>query len=106
MGNDTPVDHMIRGHKATLYFTKTGFTIKPQAQYAKDMQPVTYLKKGAEDLTLHHRNLQAAIRRNEPLNCDATLGLYGVVICDMAVESFRKRQYLKWDVAKGIAVTA
>jgi hypothetical protein len=70
------------------------------------MQPVTYKKKGAEDLTLHHRNLQAAIRQNQPLNCDATLGLYGVVVCDMAVESFRKRQYLKWDKENSIAVSA
>jgi predicted dehydrogenase len=106
MGNDTPVDHMIRGHKATLFFTKTGFTIKPQEEYEKDMQPVTYEKKGAESLTLHHRNLQAAIRENQPLNCDATLGLYGVAICDMAVASFRQRQYLKWDREKGKAVRA
>ena len=106
MGNDTPVDHMIRGHHATLYFTRTGFTIKPQKEYENDMQPVTYEKKGAEDLTLHHRNLQAAIRENQPLNCDSTLGLYGVVVCDMAVESFRKRQYLKWDKEKREAVRA
>jgi len=106
MANDTAVDHMIRGHHATLYFTRTGFTIKPQKQFEKDIQPVTYEKKGAEDLTLHHRNLQAAIRTNKPLNCDSTLGLYGVVVCDMAVESFRKRQYLKWDKEKGAAVRA
>jgi predicted dehydrogenase len=106
MGNDTAVDHMIRGHKATLYFTKTGFTIKPQRQFEKDMQPITYQKKGAEDLTLHHRNLQAAIRDNQALNCDSLLGLYGVVICDMAVESFRKRQYLKWDKAAAMATVA
>lgn len=106
MGNDTPVDHMIRGHKATLFFTKTGFEIKPQEDFAKEVQPVTYEKKGAEDLTLHHRNLQAAIRRNEPLNCDCHLGLAGVVVCDMAVESYRKREYLKWDTAKPHAVKA
>ena len=106
MGNDTPVDHMIRGHHATLYFTRTGFTIKPQEQYEKEMQPITYEKKGAEDLTLHHRNLQAAIRTNQPLNCDSTLGLYGVVVCDMAVESFRKREYLRWDNEKRAAVRA
>jgi predicted dehydrogenase len=100
MANDAPVDHMIRGHKATLYFTRTGFTIKPQEDYQKEMQPVTYEKKGAEDLTLHHRNLQAAIRANEPLNCDCFLGLYGVAVCDMAVESMRKRQYLKWNSTK------
>jgi predicted dehydrogenase len=106
MGNDTPIDHMIRGHKATLYFTKTGFTIKPQEEFAKDMQPITYEKKGAEDLTLHHRNLQAAIRDNAGLNCDCMMGLYGVVLCDMAVDSYRKRQYLKWDNAKGQVVKA
>ena len=54
---------MIRGHHATLFFTRTGFTIKPQKEFEKDMQPVTYEKKGAEDLTLHHRNLQAAIAK-------------------------------------------
>jgi len=106
MGNDTPVDHMIRGHHATLYFTRTGFIIKPQKEYEKDMQPITYEKKGAEDLTLHHRNLQAAIRTDAPLHCDSTLGLYGVAICDMAVESFRKREYMKWDSGKQAAVSA
>ncbi len=106
MGNDTPVEHMIRGHHATLYFTRTGFTIKPQEEFQKDIQPVSYEKKGAEDLTLHHRNLQAAIRENQPLNCDSTLGLYGVVVCDMAVESYRRRQYLRWDNETGTAVRA
>ncbi len=106
MGNDVKVDHMIRGHKATLYFTETGFTIKPEKQFEKDMQPITYEKKGAEDVTLHHRNLMAAIRSNEPLNCDCMLGLYGVVVCEMSVESFRKRQYLKWDAVKQQAVKA
>ncbi len=106
MANDAPVDHMLRGHKATLYFTKTGFAIKPQKAYEKEVQPVTYEKKGAENVTLHHRNLQAAIRSNAPLNCDATLGLYGVAVCEMAVESLRQRRYLKWDKAKGRAVKA
>jgi predicted dehydrogenase len=106
MGNEVKVDHMIRGHKATLYFTETGFTIKPEKEFENEMQPITYEKKGAEDVTLHHRNLMAAIRANEPLNCDCMLGLYGVVICEMSVQSFRKRQYLKWDAAKQEAVRA
>ena len=89
---------MIRGHDATLYFTKTGFTIKPE----KGGESVTYVKKGAEDLTLHHRNLQAAIRTGEALKCDCMLGMYGVVLCDMAVESYRKREYLKWNGEKSV----
>lgn len=106
MGNEAKVDHMIRGHKATLYFTETGFTIKPEKEFENEMQPIVYEKKGAEDVTLHHRNLMAAIRTNEPLKCDCMLGLYGVVVCEMSVESYRKRQYLKWDAAKQEAVRA
>jgi predicted dehydrogenase len=96
MANDAPIDHMIRGHKATLYFSRTGFTIKPEKASENDVQPFTYEKKGAEDVTLHHRNLQQAIRTNAALNCDCMLGMYGVVLCDMAVESYRTRQYLQW----------
>ncbi|MCX6625164.1 MAG: gfo/Idh/MocA family oxidoreductase, partial [Acidobacteria bacterium] len=69
-------------------------------------QPLTYEKQGAENVTLHHRNLQAAIRSGAPLNCDAMLGLYGVAVCAMAVDSFRQRHYLKWDKTKGRAVKA
>ncbi|MGH9667819.1 MAG: Gfo/Idh/MocA family protein [Bryobacteraceae bacterium] len=100
MANDTPVPHLLRGHKATLEFTRTGFTITPQREFAEEAKPFTYVKTGAESLELHHRNLQNAIRKNEPLHCDVMLGYYGVVACDMSVRSYRKRKYLKWDAAK------
>jgi predicted dehydrogenase len=106
LANDTPVDHELRGHKATLKFTSTGFTITPQRMFAKDMKTIEYTKQGAESTELHHRNLQAAIRRNEPLKCDCMLGYYGVVACAMGVESFRKRKYLAWDKAKERVVNA
>ena len=70
------------------------------------MQPITYERKGAEDLTLHHKNLQAAIRTGEALKCDCTLGYYGVVAARMGVESYRKRKYMAWDKAKERAVNA
>ncbi len=108
LANDMPIRHVIRGHKATLEFTKEGFTITPQEQSelakisstgeaVKGTNLFTYKKSGAEDVTLHHRNLQSAIRKNEALKCDQNLGLYGVVACMMGVESFRNRKYLKWD---------
>ena len=101
MANDTRVGHLLRGHKATLEFTPTGFTITPQRVSAKDMpEPITHVKTGAESLELHHRNLFNAIRTNEPIKCDHMLGYYGVVSCEMSVTSFRKRKYLKWDAAK------
>jgi hypothetical protein len=106
MANDTAVDHVIRGHRATLQFTKTGFTITPQREFAKDMQPIVHQKTGAEDLTLHHHNLHAAIRANEPLKCDCMLGYYGVVACEMGVQSYRKRKYMAWDKTKERIVRA
>lgn len=100
MANDTPVDHVIRGHKATIHFNRKGFVIKPQEYFKDEVKEVVYEKKGAEDITLHHRNLQAAIRKNEPLNCDVNLGYSGVVAAEMTVQSYRKRQYLAWDKTK------
>ena len=109
MANDTPISHVIRGHKATLTFTRQGFEITPQKATnedvvsagkdgdKKDNGVVTYKKKGGERVDLHHRNLQNAIRFNEDLHCDCDLGYAGVIICDMSVDSFRERNYLKWN---------
>jgi predicted dehydrogenase len=106
MANDTPVQHVIRGHKATLQFTRTGFEITPQRAYAKEMKPVSHKKTGAEELDLHHRNLQNAIRKNEPLRCDVHLGYYGVVATEMGNLSYRKRKYMRWNASKQRAETA
>jgi predicted dehydrogenase len=106
MANETPVQHMIRGHKATLQFTKTGFEITPQRFYAKEEQPVTYQKHGAEALDLHHRNLLNAIRQNEPLRCDANLGYYGVVAAAMGNLAYRRRKCMRWDAARQRALAA
>jgi predicted dehydrogenase len=106
MANDTRVDHMLRGHKATLTFTPTGFTITPQRMYQGEVKEVVYKKKGAEDLSLHHRNLMNAIRRNELLKCDVMLGYYGVVASEMGVQSYRQSKYMRWDKAKERIVKA
>ncbi len=108
LANDTPIRHVIRGHKATMEFTKEGFTVTPQESSNTDAisgtgedvggsELFTHHKSGAEDVTLHHRNLQQAIRENESLHCDQNLGYYGVVACMMGVRSLRDRKYLKWD---------
>jgi predicted dehydrogenase len=106
MANDTRIDHVLRGHKATLEFTPTGFTIRPQELYAKEVKEFTYEKTGGEDLDLHHRNLMNAVRKNEPLKCDVNLGHYGVVACEMGVEAFRRQRYMRWDGAKQQIVPA
>ena len=108
LANDTPIDHVIRGHKATLQFTRDGFTITPQNIMRRtktpsgevEAQPVRYKKTGSEDVHLHHRNLHAAIRKGEALRCDHMLGYYGVVVTMMGIESFRKHKYLRWNAQK------
>ena len=100
MANATPVDHLIRGHKATLRFTKTGFTIQPEKLFADGADAITHEKTGGEQVDLHQRNLMDAIRRDEPVKCDPMLGYYGVVACEMTTLSQRRRKYLKWDAAK------
>jgi predicted dehydrogenase len=115
LANDNTIRHVIRGHKATLEFTREGFTITPQEQTSqatisgtgdtiKGARTFTHKKTGAEDVTLHHRNLQAAIRKNEMLKCDHKLGFYGVVACMMGVQSFRNRRYLKWDTQNNVVL--
>jgi predicted dehydrogenase len=97
MSNDRKIDHLLRGHKATLEFDQTGFTIVPQKLFADEVKEVVHKKSGAEDVFLHHRNLQNAIRKGEALNCPVELGYYGVVASEMGVQSLRKRAYMKWD---------
>src|SRR4051794_23038092 len=97
MANDRKIDHLLRGHKATLEFNQTGFTIVPQSLFKDEVKEVVYKKSGAEDVLLHHLNLQAAIRKGDALNCPPELGLYGVVASEMGVQSLRRRAYMKWD---------
>jgi predicted dehydrogenase len=99
MANDTAVEHVLRGHKATLRFTRTGFVIEPQKLFANEVKGVEHKKTGAENVELHHRNLIGAIRAGEPLKCDSMLGYYGVVACEMGVMAFRRQQYMRWDAA-------
>ena len=117
--NNTPIRHMIRGDKGTLLFHRKGFTILPQSKEGRELldKPeawattevegvINHTKNGAEDISLHHQNLHQAIRENTPLNCDAKLGMHGMVACKMGVMSFRKRKYLAWDAVKQKVVKA
>ena len=97
MANGAQIRHIIRGYKGTLEFTKEGFLIEPERRTNPDGTPFTHTKTGAEDIALHHQNLHDAIRNGAPLRCDVNLGFYGALPCQMAVESFRKREYLSWD---------
>ena len=106
MANSASIRHLIRGHEATLEFTKEGFAITPEREYAKDREVITHVKTGAEDVRLHHANHHRAIRFNEPLNCDIDLGFHGMLACRMAVDSLRTKRYLAWDARREKVVKA
>ena len=106
MANSSTIEHMLRGHKATLTFNSEGFVIKPQGPFAKDMQEIVHKKSGKEDTVLHHLNLHNAIRLGEALKTPVELGYYGVVASQVGVQSLRKQQYMTWDRAKERIVKA
>ena len=108
MANDTPIPHVLRGHEATLEFTRDGFVIRPQERFNKehDRPEIVHKKTGGEDITLHHRNLQNAIRGGEALKCDVMTGYYGVVAARLAVESYRKSKCMKWDARREKGIEA
>lgn len=102
MANAEPIPHVIRGHEATLEFTRDGFVIRPEGRMNKagDKEIITHKKTGGEDILLHHRNLQAAIRDGAAIKTDVMTGYYGVVAVRLATESFRKSRYMKWDATR------
>jgi predicted dehydrogenase len=108
MANDAPIQHVLRGHEATLEFTRDGFVVRPQGRFNKegDKPEIVHKKTGAEDITLHHRNLQNAIRGGEALKCDVMTGYYGIVAVRLAVESYRRSKCMKWDARREKGIEA
>lgn len=108
MANAEPIPHVIRGHEATLEFNRQGFVIRPEGRMnrAGDKEVITHIKSGGEDILLHHRNLQAAIRDGAAIKTDVMTGYYGVVAVRLATESFRKSRYMKWDAKRERGVPA
>ena len=108
MANDAPIPHVLRGHEATLEFTRDGFVVRPQGRFNKegDKQEIVHKKTGGEDIMLHHRNLQNAIRGGEALKCDVMTGYYGIVAVRLAVESYRRSKCMKWDARREKGIEA
>ncbi len=93
MSNRVGIDHLIRGYRATMYFTPTGWEVRDK----DDKVLRTHKKTGGEDNKLHHMNLHDHIRKQVPLNCPVDLGLAGVVAVNMANESWRSSKVMGWD---------
>ena len=93
MSNRVGIDHLIRGYRGTMYFTKEGWVAKD-----KDGKVLgEHTKAGGEDIRLHHTNFHNHLRSGEKLNCPVELGMAGVVAVNMANESWRSGQMMGWD---------
>lgn len=102
MSNRVGIDHLIRGYRATLHFTPTGWVIKDK----DDKVLEEHKKTGGEDHVLHHTNLHNHLRNGEALNCPVELGMAGVVAVCMANQSWRTGQMIGWDAKKECMVPA
>lgn len=91
--NRVGFDHLIRGYRGTIYFTKEGWIAKDK----DDKILAEHKKTGGEDINLHHMNLHNHMRNGEPLNCPVRLGLAGMAAAAMANESWRTGQMMGWD---------
>lgn len=91
--NRVGVDHLIRGYRGTLYFTKEGWVAKDK----DDKVLAEHEKSGAEDARLHHTNLQNHMRHGEALNCPVEFAAAGAAAVVMANESWRTGQMMAWD---------
>ena len=94
MANGVANKHIIRGKDASLIFNSKGWEII--SEESGDILE-THTKSGAEDISLHHVNLQASIRHGEELHCPVQLGVYGVAAVDGANESWFTHRMLTWD---------
>jgi predicted dehydrogenase len=93
MSNRVGIDHLIRGYRATLYFTPTGWVIKDK----DDRVLEEHTKSGDEDILLHHTNLHNHLRNGESLHCPVELGMAGVVAVCMANQSWRSGRMMGWN---------
>ncbi len=96
MANSNGNRHVIRGKDASLVFSSTGWEIVSES----DREVLeTHEKSGAEDIALHHGNLQGAIRNDEELHCPVELGVYGVTAVRGANQSWFSHRMLEWNDA-------
>ena len=102
MSNRVGIDHLIRGYRATLYFTPSGWVIKDK----DDKVLREHKKTGGEDIHLHHTNLHQHLRSGESLNCPVELGMAGVVAVNMANESWRSGRMMGWNKERAEMVPA
>ncbi len=93
MSNRVPVDHLIRGYRATMYFSGNGWVAKDKDGKILDQHE----KSGWHDVRPHHANFHDHLRNGAPLNCPIELGAAGVAAVCMANESWRTGQMMGWD---------
>ena len=96
MSNRVGLDHVIRGYRGTMYFTRQGLG-RRRTRTAKSSTQHEEKQTHREDMHNHHTNFHNHLRHGEPLNCPIELGMAAVVAVNMANESWRTSQVMGWD---------
>jgi len=88
--NEQGLPSVMRGHKATLYFSGNRVELKPEKPFADEVDPETYngLTPG-EDLSVHETNWFNSIRANKQPNCGIDLAVKVQTVISLAEMSNR-----------------
>jgi predicted dehydrogenase len=88
--NQTGIQDLIRGHKGTVYFGGSSVELKPEKEFAEEVDPENFpnLKPG-EDIAVHERNWFEAIRNNKEPNAGIDLAIKVQTVISLAEMSER-----------------
>ena len=115
MGNDTPIDEVIRGHTGTIKFEGEGFRVKPQklegrpapANSKQDDGGGEFVKSnfdagGDKDTrTLWNHFLECVRSRNPETLCPAETGYAAIATVNLGVRSYREGKAFYFDKGTG-----
>lgn len=108
LGNDHPIEQLIRGHHGTLRFegARDGFEVlpqKPQVTREREQAPRRIsAPKPADELLAHWENFLVAVAQGAPAACAASPETIApaVVTSLLGRESYRRGAALEWDAAR------
>jgi predicted dehydrogenase len=100
--NEQGLPVVIRGHEATMYLSGSEVEIRPERIYAAGRKQEVYPAGDFGDaINAHHANFLSCVKRRDPnTNCNALLGYKVDVAIDLAVESWRRNEVMRFDPKK------
>jgi predicted dehydrogenase len=95
--NRQEVPEIIRGHKATIYFEPPGLILRPETEFAKEVEELTV---NPQPRPGHMENFLACIRSREKPHCNEIVGYRVMVAIGMGVRAYREQRVMLFDPEK------